>query len=132
MKKLFPAKHFPFELKELEVNKLRCIPTDAWLKQRSKQFGYDESFKMHGMLYPIVVSTHEHPWLLARITPKVHPQHYHNNKIIPGLYVHLGNKRVLYAMQKGYTHIHGYIISTETQKNLARWQTHIEHTEIPK
>ena len=111
-----------------------CIPTDAWLKQRSKQFGYDESFEVHGMLYPIVVSTHEHPWVEQRLkVEKQNPHHFDSsNKIIPGLYVHLGNKRVLYAMQKGYTHIHGYIISTETQKNLARWQTHIEHTEIPK
>ena len=133
MKKLFSAKNFPFELKELEVNKLRCIPTDAWLKQRSKQFGYNESFEMHGMLYPIVVSSHEHPWVKQRLAiEKENPHHYKNGELIPGLYVHLGNKRVLYAMQKGYTHIHGYVISTETQKNLARWQTHIEHTEIPK
>ena len=132
MKKLFAAQHFPFALKELPINKLRCIPTESWLQQRSKEFGYKESFEMHGMLYPIVVSTHDHPWVQARISPDLHPHHYNNGKIIPGLYVHLGNKRVLYALQEGYTHLHGYIISTKTQKNLARWQTHIEHTDIPK
>ena len=61
------------------------------------------------------------------------PHHINENgEVIKGLYVHVGNKRVLYAKQHGYTHIEGYLISSTSEREDVKLFTHIPHTEIPK
>jgi hypothetical protein len=121
-----------FKIQEFEVRSLRIIPPNDWIVKRSNQFGYNESFEKHGMLWPIAVTEHTHQWVKDRILPK-NPQHRDTNgDLIPGYYVHIGNKRVLYAQQNNYDKIEGYLINTKEEKNLIHKSQHIEHTEIPK
>tara|TARA_Y100000004_G_scaffold32561_1_gene34253 strand:- start:2340 stop:2768 length:429 start_codon:yes stop_codon:yes gene_type:complete len=122
--------HLPLQV--LRVEDIRIIPPNDWLVDRSNQFGYTESFENKGMQYPIAVTTHEPRWVAERILPK-NPQHRaEDGSLIKGYYVHVGNKRVLYAQQKGYTHIESYIIKNTIQRDQVKYYTHIPHTEIPK
>ena len=128
--------HFPFEI--LKVSDIRIIPSDEWIDWRSKQFGYKESFDNCGMLFPIGVTTHEPEWVKNRILLKKdgefkNPHHRkEDGSIKEGYYVHLGNKRVWYAKQNGYTHIEAYIFKTVFERNELKYRTHIDHKEIPK
>jgi len=91
-----------------DVKSLRTIPPDTWLENRSNEFGYYESFEKHGMIWPIAVTDHTQQWVKDRILPK-NPQHKDKDgNLIAGLYVHIGNKRVLWAKHNGYDQIEGY------------------------
>jgi hypothetical protein len=115
-----------------DVQSLIIIPSDNWLENRVKQFGYFDSFEKAGMLYPIVVTDETENWVIERILPK-NPQHKDtDNKLKKGLYVHLGNKRALWAKEKGYEKIEGYFVKNRNDKELIKRLTHIEHTRIPK
>lgn len=136
--KVLKAKWHPsglsnLKLQRLEVSKLRIIPSNEWITNRSNEFGYTESFDNAGMQFPIAVTTHNIPWVIQRVLPR-NPHHADTCgcHLIPGLYVHVGNKRVLYAQQKGYEFIEGYMISTIEERELVKQLTHIPHTEIPK
>ncbi|MAH72772.1 MAG: hypothetical protein CMK29_05665 [Porticoccaceae bacterium] len=134
--KILIANEYPDLLKKYKVEQfalddLICIPPDEWLEKRMKEFGYEDSFKKHGMKYPISVSTGEHDWVLERFKRKNLP-HVVDGKVKPGLYVHSGNKRVYWARQNGYTHIEGYMINEREDKAMTRAHTHISHDRIPK
>lgn len=121
-----------FELKELDVKSLITIPPDSWIEKRSNEFGYKQSFEKHGMIWPIAVTDHTQKWVQDRILPK-NPQHKDNNgNLKPGYYVHVGNKRVVWAKENGYDKIEGYIVNTKEEKNIIHSRQHIQHTEIPK
>jgi hypothetical protein len=121
-----------FKVQLFDVQSLRTIPPDNWLSNRMKQFEYDKSFMKHGMLWPIAVTDHTHKWVQDRILPK-NPQHKDKDgNLISGLYVHIGNKRVLWAKHNGYDQIEGYFFSTMEDKRKIYSLQHIEHTEIPK
>ena len=121
------------------VEQLRIIPSNEWITNRSEQFGYQESFNNKGMLFPIAVCSTKQQWVKNRLIRKnekvefKNPHHIdENNEVISGLYVHVGNKRVLYAQQYGYTHIEGYLINSVDDRESVKQFTHIPHTEIPK
>ena len=121
-----------FTLQYFDVKSLRTIPPDTWLKNRSNEFGYYESFEKHGMIWPIAVTDHRQQWVKDRILPK-NPQHKDKDgNLIPGYYVHIGNKRVLWAKHNGYDKIEGYFFNTMEDKRKIHQLQHIEHTEIPK
>jgi len=135
--KILYAKQHPEQLKEYQtqlfnVNELIIIPADDWLIKRMKQFEYDTSFKNNGMIYPITVSTHEHDWVKERLTRKSLPHIDEQGNVKPGLYVHTGNKRVLWARENGYEQIEGYLVSSKETKAIIRSKTHIGHESIPK
>ena len=120
------------------VEQLRIIPSDEWINNRSNQFGYKESFDNKGMMFPIAVSSANPQWVKDRLLLKKdgefkNPHHIdENGEVVKGLYVHVGNKRVWYAKQHGYTHIEGYLINTIDDREAVKRFTHISHTEIPK
>jgi hypothetical protein len=135
MKILKAKNHLPeikIPIQLFDVQSLITIPPDNWLENRVKEFGYFDSFEKVGMLYPIVVTDETKQWVIDRILPK-NPQHKgENNKLKKGLYVHLGNKRALWAKEKGYDKIEGYFIENKNDKELIKSLTHIKHTRIPK
>ena len=133
MKILKAQKSLPdFTLQFFDVKSLRTIPPDTWLENRSNEFGYSESFEKHGMIWPIAVTDHRQQWVKDRILPK-NPQHKDKDgNLIPGYYVHIGNKRVLWAKHNGYDKIEGYFFNTMEDKRKIHQLQHIEHTEIPK
>ena len=119
---------------DIPVREIKIIPPLEWIENRSKEFDYQKSFEKHGMLWPIVVTSYEHQWVKDRILPK-NPHHEsktHKGELLPYLYVHVGNKRVWYAMKNNYDRIEGYIVDTKEEKNMIRNLQHISHTEIPK
>jgi hypothetical protein len=121
-----------FVVQYFEVKSLRIIPSNDWLIKRSNEFGYNESFEKHGMIWPIAVTDHRQQWVKDRILPK-NPQHKDKDgNLIPGYYVHIGNKRVLWARDNGYDMIEGYYFHTMEDKRKIHQLQHIAHTEIPK
>lgn len=123
-----------FKLLEIPVREIRIIPPMDWIENRSKEFDYKTSFDNKGMLWPIVVTPYDIDWVKERILPK-NPHHeskIHPGELMPFLYVHVGNKRVLYAQQNGYDRIEGYCVHTKEDKNYIQRLQHIPHTEIPK
>ena len=121
-----------FKIQEFDVKSLRIIPSNDWLTKRSNEFGYNDSFSKHGMIWPIAVTDHTQQWVIDRILPK-NPHHKDNQgNLIPGYYVHIGNKRVLWARENGYDKIEGYLIVTMNDKRKIHQLQHISHTEIPK
>ena len=131
-KNYIPEIQKEFVLQDFFVRELRIIPSYEWIKNRSKQFDYDESFNNVGMMYPIVVTNEKPDWVQKRILPK-NPHHADvQGRLMSGLYVHVGNKRVLYALEKGYDFIEGYFVSELKEKNLIQNLQHIPHKSIPK
>ena len=142
--KLLTPKTWPTKLNHLDtfcfiVEDLRIIPSDEWINNRSKQFGYKESFDNKGKMFPIAVSSTKNKWVQDRLLLKNEKNEFKNphhidkdGNPIKGLYVHVGNKRVLYAQQNGYTHIEGYLISSIEDREMVKKVTHIPHMEIPK
>ena len=121
-----------FKLETFDVSLLRTIPPHNWLEKRSNEFGYSESFKKHGMIWPIAVTDHKQKWVKDRILPK-NPHHKDKEgNLIPGYYVHIGNKRVMWAKENGYDQIEGYFFSSQDEKRKIHDLQHIKHTEIPK
>ena len=136
-KKILKAKWHPtglthLPLQNLKVSDIRIIPSNERITNRSNQFGYTESFDNAGMQFPIAVTTHEPEWVSERILPKNPHHRKEDGSLIEGYYVHVGNKRVLYAQQRGYEFIEGYLITSTGERELVKRHTHIEHTEIPK
>lgn len=133
MKILRAQKKLPdFKIQEFDVKSLRIIPSNDWITKRSNEFGYGESFDKHGMIWPIAVTNHTEKWVQDRILPK-NPHHKDTNgNLIPGYYVHIGNKRVLWAKENDYDKIEGYLIVTMNDKRKIHQLQHIAHTEIPK
>jgi hypothetical protein len=119
-------------LQLFKVKDIRIIPSTDWIINRSNQFGYKDSFDNKGMIYPIVVSDEKEDWVQKRILPK-NPHHRdENGQLIKGLYVHVGNKRVLYAQQNNYDMIEGYFVKEQKDKTYIQRLQHISHTKIPK
>ena len=137
--KIWPEKLSYLDNFTFRVEDLRIIPSNEWITNRSNQFGYKESFDNKGMMFPIAVSSSNHQWVKDRLLLKnekgefKNPHHLdENSNPIKGLYVHVGNKRVLYAKENGYTHISGYLIDSIDDREAVKQFTHIPHTEIPK
>jgi len=133
--KILRAKKYPevkLDLREFDLSELKIIPPTDWLERRIDNFGYSQSFSNHGMIYPITVSTHYPEWVKERIIPKC-PHHVdEKGELKPGLYVHSGNKRVIWAQKNGYDKIEGYLIDKKEDKGDIRSKTHIAHGDIPK
>lgn len=78
------------------------------------------------------MSDEKEDWVQKRILPK-NPHHRdENGQLIKGLYVHVGNKRVLYAQQNNYDMIEGYFVKEQKDKTDIQRLQHISHTKIPK
>jgi len=138
--KILRAKEYPKDIglcvRAFRVDELRFLPSDKWLRVRMERFGYDESFRVAGMLFPIAVSTHDHKWVRRRV--EVEPNNPENTnldkdgKIIEGMYVHVGHKRVLWARENGFDAIEGYLINSTRDRQIIKRATHIPHEKIPK
>lgn len=138
--KVLRAKKYPENLglcvRAFRVSELRFLPSDKWLRARMEKFGYNESFRVAGMMFPIAVSTHDHKWVQSRI--RVEPNNQENTNIdtdgniIEGLYVHVGHKRVLWARDNGFDAIEGYMINSTRDRQTVKRATHIPHDKIPK
>jgi hypothetical protein len=73
--KILKPKYWPKELEDLtratwKINDLRIIPSCDWIINRSKEFGYNESFNNVGMVFPIAVSRSDHSWVRKRVLLK--------------------------------------------------------------
>lgn len=123
-----------YDIREFDINDLRLMPPEKWLNKRINLYEYDKSFELHGMLYPITVSTHHPVWVQERIKRNSKVPHHldDDGEVIPGLYVHTGNKRVHWAKLNGYDKIEGYLVDDKEEKAQIRSKTHINHDEIPK
>ena len=137
--KIWPEELTHLDMFTFRVADLRIIPSNEWITNRSKQFGYKESFDNAGMMYPIAVSTANPQWVKDRVGIKNEKGEYKNphhineeGNVIGGFYVHVGNKRVQYAREHGYGLIEGYLISSVDDREAVKRYTHIPHTEIPK
>lgn len=115
-----------------DVEKLRIIPSYKWLEKKMTLYEYTNSLNKVGMLYPIVVTDHTEQWLKNKILNKNLHHKDKNNNLIEGLYVLLGNKRVMWAKDNKYDQIEGYFIKDEKDKQLIKSLTNINHNEIPK
>jgi len=94
-----------FNLKDIMI-----IPSLNWLNKRIKPLY--ESVDKIGMIWPIIVTDLEHYWNKEKNWPKDEQGNYKQ-----GIAVHTGNKRVLYAIEKGYDHIEGYFVKNLEEKN---------------
>ena len=138
--KILRAKHHPskikFKVELFDPKEIRFLPSITWLRKRMATFGYEESFEKHGMQYPIAVSAADHDWVRRRINIEPNnPQKTNYDKrgaVIPGLYVHVGHKRVLWALENNYDMIEGYFIKSTTDRQLVKRFTNIPHERIPK
>ena len=134
--KILKAKNHLSEIKIpiqlFDVEKLRIIPSYKWLEKKMRLYEYTNSFEKVGMLYPIVVTDEKEPWVKNRILPKNSQHKDKDGNLMKGLYVHVGNKRVLWAKENGYEKIEGYFITQEKDKTFIQNQTHIDHESIPK
>jgi len=132
----FHPKEIKLCVRLFDVKDIRFLPSDAWLNARMEKFGYNESFQKAGMMYPIAVSTHDHKWVKRRIEIEPNNPERTNvdkdGKIIPGLYVHVGHKRVKWALENGYKAIEGYMITSTAERQMIKRYTHIPHDKIPK
>jgi len=122
--------NFPIQL--FDVKDLRIIPSYEWLLKRMNIYEYKNSFEKVGMLNPIVVTDEKELWVKNRILPKNAHHKDKKGNLIKGLYVHVGNKRVLWAKENGYDKIEGYFVKDEKDKTFIQNQTHINHENIPK
>jgi len=134
--KILKAKNHLSEIKIpiqlFDVEKLRIIPSYKWLEKKMRLYEYTNSFNKTGMLYPIVVTDYSEQWLKNKILNKNLHHKDENNDLIKGLYVLLGNKRVMWAKENKYDQIEGYFIKDEKDKQLIKSLTNINHSEIPK
>ena len=129
-KKYLQEISIPLQL--FKVEDINIIPSLDWIYNRSNQFGYKDSFNNKGMIYPIVVTDEKEEWVQKRILPK-NPHHRdENGNLKKGLYVHVGNKRVLYARENNYDMIEGYFVTEHKDKTHIQRLQHISHTKIPK
>ena len=134
MKSLTASNHPETAIKTqmFKVSELRLIPPEQWVIDRMEDYGYNESFENVGMLFPIIVSTHNPVWVQTRLKGKC-PHHFdEENKIIEGYYVHAGNKRVLWAKKNGYDEIEGYLCDDQVDKVTLKSLMHIDHKEITR
>ena len=134
--KILRAQKHPDNIKQdvrlFDLSELKPIPPLYWLEKRIAEFGYNQSFENHGMIYPITVTTHYPEWVKERIIKKC-PHHVdEKGELKAGLYVHTGNKRVVWAKNNGYDQIEGYLVDEKDEKGKIRSQTHIAHGDIPK
>ena len=87
--KILRAKEYPKDIglcvRAFRVDELRFLPSDKWLSDRMERFGYDESFRVAGMLFPIAVSTHNHKWVRRRI--EVEPNNPENTNLDKCMYM---------------------------------------------
>lgn len=128
--KLLKAKKYPdldFEIENFDIDKIHFIAGESWLHKKMYEYGYYESFKNAGMIYPITVVDSKDYWERVERLPKDD-----NGDVIEGLYVVTGHKRVLWAKENGYDKIEGYYFNSKEDKRKIHSLQHIEHTEIPK
>jgi hypothetical protein len=109
-----------FNLKDIMI-----IPSLKWLNKRIKPLY--ESIDKIGMIWPIIVTDLEHYWNKEKNWPKDEQGKYKQ-----GTAVHTGNKRVLYAIEKGYSHIEGYFVKNLEEKNNIITKTFISKEEYTK
>ena len=128
--KLLKAKKYPdldFEIENFDIDKIHFIAGESWLYKKMYEYGYYESFKNAGMIYPITVVDSKDYWERVERLPKDD-----NGNVIEGLYVVTGHKRVLWAKENGYEQIEGYKVDNIKDMGKIRTTTKISHTDIPK
>ena len=79
-----------------------------------------------GMIYPILYTDLDSYWLVKKRWPK-----YDNDRPIPGIAVHTGNKRVWWAKQNGYDKIEGIYVNSKAEQVKLVKITHIPHQNLP-
>ncbi len=103
----------------IPLDEILLIAGENWLYKKMIKYGYEDSFKNAGMVFPITTVYSKDYWL---------PRRLHSE----GLYVVTGHKRVLWARTNGYTHIEGYKIDNITDMASIRMKTKISHEDLPR
>ena len=111
-------------LLELKVNDIMIIPSMKWLNKRMEYF--ITSIEKNGMLWPIIVTDHDHYWQKEKNWPIDE-----NGTIRKGIAVHTGNKRVLYAKINNYDYIEGYYVKSKAEKNIILQYTYMSKESWP-
>jgi hypothetical protein len=89
-----------------------------------KMVPFTESMEAVGMLWPVILVHLDYYW--EPMKSKRWPR-YDSGDFIPGIGVHTGNKRVIWAQENGYDLIESYIITSRTQKDSI-----VTHTYLPR
>tara|TARA_Y200000002_G_scaffold333237_1_gene299525 strand:+ start:84 stop:500 length:417 start_codon:yes stop_codon:yes gene_type:complete len=108
-----------------DVEKTMILAGEHWLRKRIAKHNYFESFEKFGMIYPITCTDHDHHWKMQEMWPKDEHDCY-----IEGIACHTGQKRLLWAKDKGYTHIEGYYVISLEEKNQILLKTKIPHRQV--
>lgn len=125
VKVLKAKRHIPgYIVQNVPVNKIMLTTPWEWMRKRYDHF--EESMDKVGMLYPILFTDLDRYWLVEERWPK-----FENGRPKPGIAVHTGNKRVVYAKSKGYDFIEGiFVVSRAEQAKIVK-QTYINPQGLP-
>ena len=111
--KLFPI---VYPLDEIHIT----APT-KWTNK--KMVPFTESIESVGMMWPIILVDLENYW--EPMKSKRWPRD-ESGEFIPGVAVHTGNKRVIWARENGYEAIESYLVTNRQEKDCI-----VTHTFLP-
>jgi|TARA_B100000900_G_scaffold111452_1_gene93188 hypothetical protein len=120
--KILKAQKYPdvkHDIIDIPLDDILYIAGENWLNKKMIKYGYEDSFKNAGMIFPITTVYSKDYW---------RPDRLHSE----GLYVVTGHKRVMWAKRNGYTHIEGYKVDNIVDMTKIRMKTKIKHEDIPK
>lgn len=93
-----------------------------WINK--KMVPFTESIESVGMMWPVILVDLKNYW--EPMKSKRWPRD-ESDEFIPGIGVHTGNKRVLWAKENGYDGIESYMVTSRTQKDCI-----VTHTFLPR
>ena len=93
-----------------------------WINK--KMVPFTESIESVGMMWPVILVDLENYW--EPMKSKRWPRD-ESDEFIPGIGVHTGNKRVLWAQENNYDLIEAYVVTNRNQKDYI-----VTHTFLPR
>ena len=100
-----------------------------WNYQQKRMPDFRESIEKTGMLWPVILVDLENYW--EPMKSKRWPRE-HSGEFIPGIAVHTGNKRVIWAKENNYDLIEAYLVTDRNDKDEIVRQTYIAKHQWPK
>ena len=111
----------PVPVIEYPVNDLMLTAPIKWNMKKMPQF--KESVEAVGMIWPIIIVDLENYW--QPMKDDRWPRNESTGEFIPGVAVHTGNKRVMWARENGYDLIESYLVTDRNHKDEIVRQTFI-------
>ena len=111
----------PTPVIEYPVNDIMLTAPIAWNMKKMPDF--KESVESVGMIWPIIIVDLENYW--QPMKDKRWPRNESTGEFIPGVAVHTGNKRVMWAKENGYDLIEAYLVTDRNHKDEIVRQTFI-------